>query len=497
MKQAKYLLTCFLLGLAACQTQQEHSHEESAIPTEALTTYTDLMEVFVDFQPLVQNRMSTIMAHITLLGDTFVPLEEGQVDLVLNLNGEKYSSSGTQPDTPGIFELDITPESEGVAQLTLEIKSSAFTEKVFFEDVKVYPNLSTAVRTLSTSGQGDEITYLKSQAWRIDFANAPVVREDFRNVFKTSGKILPAPGDETILTAKSSGTVIFTGNKSIVGSPVSPGDQLFTISGGGLTQGNPETIYKDAQVKFNQAKADYERAQLLVADKIISEKDFLQAKADFETISNSYQVIAKNYSSSGQLITSPMSGYVKNILVREGEFVEAGTALAQISKNRKLLLQAQVSQKYFHLLPTFTAAHFRMAGDPQVFDTEKMNGKVVSYGRSASSSGSFVPITFEVDNVGNLIPGAVVEVYLKSSTIPDALLIPVEALMEELGNYYVFIQTGGETFLKQEVQLGANDGKMVQVLSGLKERERVVTKGAYSIKLATSTGAIPEHGHSH
>ena len=437
------------------------------------------------------------MAHITLLEDKFIPLLEGEVNLILTVNGKKYTASSAKPDSPGIFELDLTPDSEGLGELSLEIKTSDFTERVNFEDVQVYPNLTTAVRTLSKTGNGDEISYLKNQAWRIEFANAPVQKEAFRDVFKTSGKILSAQGDETILTAKSSGTVLFTGNKTILGTAVNIGDRLFTISGGGLTQGNPETIYKDAQIKYDQAKADFERAEALVKDKIISEKDYLQAKTNFETVSNSYQVIAKNYSSAGQIITSPISGYVKNILVREGQYVEAGIPMAQISKNKKLLLQAQVSQKYYNKLPSFTAANFRMAGDPMVYDTEKMNGKIVSYGRSSSINSTFVPITFEVDNVGNLIPGAVTEVFLKSNILPDALVIPVEALMEELGNYFVFIQTGGETFLKQEVKLGGNDGKKVQVLSGLKEGDRVVTKGGYAIKLASSTGAIPEHGHSH
>lgn len=498
MKQAKIILTCFLLGLASCQSGQEHQHEEeTAIPSEALTTYTESMEVFIDFQPLVQNRMSTIMAHITLLGENFKPLEEGQIQLSLTLNGQKYTASSNQPDTPGIFELDLTPESEGVGQLSLEIKAPNLSETVSFEQVKVYPNLTTAVRTLSKAANGEEISYLKNQAWSIDFANAPVKREAFRQVFKTSGRILSAPGDETILTAKSSGTVLFTGNKSIIGSAVKSGEQLFTVSGGGLTQGNPDIIFKDAQVRYEQAKADFERAEILVKDQIISEKDFLQAKAAFETASNSYQVIAKNYSNTGQKVSSTLNGFVKNILVREGQFVEAGTPLAVISKNQKLILQAEVSQKYFQLLPSFTAANFRMAGDDRIFDTETMNGKVISFGKSANTNAAFVPISFEIDNIGHLIPGAITEVFLKSSTLPDALTIPVQALMEEMGTYFVYIQTGGETFLKQEVQLGGNDGMKVQVLSGLKEGERVVTKGAYSIKLATSSGAIPEHGHTH
>jgi multidrug efflux pump subunit AcrA (membrane-fusion protein) len=61
----------------------------------------------------------------------------------------------------------------------------------------------------------------------------------------------------------------------------------------------------------------------------------------------------------------------------------------------------------------------------------------------------------------------------------------------------VYIQTAGETFDKRAVTLGIQDGVNVQVVAGTKEGERVVTKGAYMIKLATQSGNVPAHGHEH
>ena len=69
--------------------------------------------------------------------------------------------------------------------------------------------------------------------------------------------------------------------------------------------------------------------------------------------------------------------------------------------------------------------------------------------------------------------------------------------MEEQGNYYVYVQTSGEGFQKRELKIGVNDGISVQILSGIKENERVVTKGAYQIKLVSMSGKMPEHGHEH
>jgi membrane fusion protein, heavy metal efflux system len=77
------------------------------------------------------------------------------------------------------------------------------------------------------------------------------------------------------------------------------------------------------------------------------------------------------------------------------------------------------------------------------------------------------------------------------------LVIPVSALIEEQGVFYAYVQTEGESFQKRELKLGANDKEKVQVLSGLTEGERVVTKGAYQIKLSQASGTMPAHGHEH
>ncbi|HRG69584.1 MAG TPA: hypothetical protein PLS73_12110 [Saprospiraceae bacterium] len=75
------------------------------------------------------------------------------------------------------------------------------------------------------------------------------------------------------------------------------------------------------------------------------------------------------------------------------------------------------------------------------------------------------------------------------------MVIPRTALIEEQGSYFVYVQTSGERFQKREVTIGASDGLVVQLLSGIAEGERVVTKGAYQIKLSTASGTLPAHGH--
>ena len=135
--------------------------------------------------------------------------------------------------------------------------------------------------------------------------------------------------------------------------------------------------------------------------------------------------------------------------------------------------------------------------DNTVYSTKELNGQLLSYGKTLGGNSSLLPVYFFLTNNGSLIPGQAVEVYLKSRPIENALILPLSALIEEQGNFFVYAQVAGESFDKREVETGAQDGVSVQIISGLNPGERIVTKGGYLVKLATQSGSVPAHGHEH
>ena len=495
------LLTSLIMStllFAGCASKQEQEGQEHGLESSAYTLYSDRTELFVEFKPLVVGNTSRFAAHLTQIGDLFTPLTKGSVTISLIKDEKGIHHTANEPSSAGIFRTEISPKIAGGGyRLIFEIKTSNYSDKFVIDSITVYPDEKTALEAQPKETGSGDITYLKEQAWKVEFANAPVIKQAFSNTIKTSGQILSAPGDEMILTAKARGIVLFSENKTIIGLEVNAGINLFTITSGDLAEGNVDAVYKEAKANYEKAKADYDRANQLINGKIMSEKDFLQIKLVFENSQTTFNTIAKNYSANGQAVSSPISGFVKNILVSEGQFVEAGTPLATISKNKNLILQANVSQKYFNKLSSITSATFKTTESDKFINTQEINGKVISYGKSTSANSPFIPVTFEIDNTENLIPGSVAEVYLKSYPIPNALLIPVSSLIEEQGNFFVYVQTKGESFKKREVKLGASDGINVQLLSGVAEGERIVTKGAYQIKLSTASGTLPAHGHEH
>ena len=123
---------------------------------------------------------------------------------------------------------------------------------------------------------------------------------------------------------------------------------------------------------------------------------------------------------------------------------------------------------------------------------------MVSFGKSAEYGNILIPVTFEVNNTVGLLSGSFVELYIKTQSDKPMLTVANGALIEEMGNYFVFVQLTPELFEKREIQKGATDGYRTAVISGLQEGERVVAKGAVLVKLAQASGALDPHaGHVH
>lgn len=463
----------------------------------AYTLYTDKSELFVEFKPLIAGETSKFAAHFTQLGENFKAVTEGSVTVSLIGNGTQLTDKAEEPSSPGIFRLALNPENPGTYQLVFDIQTNEFSDKITIANITVYPDIQTALVNQQEQTIGEEIVYLKEQAWKIDFANREVKRQTFTEIIKTTGQVLPAPGDETTIIAKSKGIITFGNNKKLIGSAVNAGETLFTISGAGLIEGNVDTIYKEAKNNYEKSKIDFERAKKLAKDNIISQKSFQEAQLKYKNAQTTFNMIETNHTAGGHKIMSPIQGYIKNVMISEGEHVEIGQPIAIVSQNRKLILKAELPQKYFSNLNSISSANFITANNSKIYSTDSLSGKLVSYGKSADNNAYYIPVNFEIENNGEIIPGSFVEVLLKTNVISDALVIPYSALIEEQENFFAYVQTSGEGFQKRELKIGANDGMNVQVLAGIKEGERVVTKGAYQIKLSTMSGKMPAHGHEH
>jgi cobalt-zinc-cadmium efflux system membrane fusion protein len=316
--------------------------------------------------------------------------------------------------------------------------------------------------------------------------------QEFCEVIPTSGEIISANGDEATVVATTSGTVSLSNIAE--GSAVSKGGKIATISSKGLGEG--DRLAK-AKIAYETAKKEYERDEALLKDNIVSQSHYDQSKMAYENAKAEYDaLIAGGVSDKGVVVSSPIGGYVKSLVASQGQYVETGQPIAVVSQNRRLQLRADVSEKYYDKIAQITDATFRTSYGNETYSLKDLGGRLLSHGR-ASSGDYYIPVTFEFDNRGNIVPGSYVEIFLKTKPISNAIVVPVDAVVEDQGVHYVFVQLDEDCFDKREVTLGQSDGISVPILSGVKDGEMVVTKGAIKVKLASVSAVPAGHNHNH
>ena len=125
-------------------------------------------------------------------------------------------------------------------------------------------------------------------------------------------------------------------------------------------------------------------------------------------------------------------------------------------------------------------------------------GRLVSIGKVLDPQSRTLPITFALDNrtLGIPVGQAIVLHLLMDATAPRPV-VPAAAIVDDAGRPIVFVQREGERLERRAVTLGPRSGDVVQITEGVKPGDRVVTKGAYLVRLASLSTSVPAHGHVH
>lgn len=339
----------------------------------------------------------------------------------------------------------------------------------------------------------NEIVFTPGQAKDAGLKIVTIAPSSFHSIIKTSGQILSAQGDEVTVSATIGGIVSFNRTSLNEGAAVRAGEALLSISARNIGEGDPVLKARSA---YNIAKQEFDRAESLIGDKLISQKEYNEIKLNYENAKVTYEALGRNLSGKGASMSSSIGGYVKSILVSEGQYVEVGQPLLTITQNRRLQLRADVSERYYKDLSNIISANFRTPYEKETYKLSDLNGRLTSFGKSASNQEYYIPVNFEFDNIGHIVSGSYVEVFLLSKPKSNVITVPLTSLIEEQGIHSVYLQLDKEHYKKQEVKTGANDGELIEILAGLKAGDKVVGIGAYHIRLSAASGAIP-HAHEH
>ena len=507
-----YLIALGLsLSVIACkpspQSGHGHSHDEvsggaahadhAEHNNQTVTLFSDKTEVYAEFHPLVAGQVSKFLTHLTRL-DTYKPYSEGKVTVTLiDKDGNGIRKTAEEPSSLGIFTPSLKPKKAGLYTLIVDVNSKFGKERFETTNIEVYASEAKATKAIAAMQKDNQTKFLKEQAWKIDFASENVNYGIFHRVIKTTGELIASSNSEIRISAQSSGIIHMPSSDIVNGKTVKKGEPIFFISGQGLSGNSLTSRFISARSEFEKTQTDYTRAKALRADQIISEREFIEAKSNFEKAEINFQLISKDYSNKGIKVASPATGYVCNVFVKEGEYVEKGQVIGIVDRDSKLILKADLYQKHLTQLSKIHSANFKLPYRDEIYSTDELGGKLIAYGRDIHEDDYTTPVYFEINKIPELYMGSYIDVYLKSESTRKVLSVSKSAVLEDQSIFYVFVQTEGESFEKRFVTIGSDNGKEIEILSGLKEGDRVVNKGVYFVKLASMAGALPSHGHEH
>jgi RND family efflux transporter MFP subunit len=365
-----------------------------------------------------------------------------------------------------------------------------------------------------------KVAFLMEQQWLIHMKLAQAEEQTVARQITATGRVIPAANSQAMV-APPVGGIVSNRNLPRVGQHVARGQTIAIIqqvatsaeqaqvraAAASLSLENARLEadrrtasgeVEAARVRVDLATKEAARAQRLYERKAFSERQMQAAEADLRAAKAQFDAAVKRLealedpgaaertragvgsANASYTIRAPLSGYVTKVNKSIGEQVAAGEAIVEISNLDTVWIEAPIFEKDLSRLAGNVSATFTTPAYPD----QEFKGTVVDIGAVIDEQIRATKVIFQLPNDGRALRlGMQANVRLDAGEQVTAMMIPKEAVLEHEGKKIVYVLLSGEEFERREVTIGDELSGKVAVLSGLNKGERVVTQGAYQLKL--------------
>ena len=500
-----------LLSAAACGRRTEPpSAANGELDPLAVTRWSDKTELFAEYPPLVVGQTSRFAIHLTDL-HTFKAVTAGQVHVQLQGGGAPETFRVDGPSRPGIFGVDVKPSRPGNRVLVIALKSSGLADEHQIPNAFVHGDQQAARKAAESARPEEEgISFLKEQQWTLDFGTSLAEERVLRESIRVPGAIMARPGGSAEVVAPVDGRLI-----QVValgpGNAVNQGQELARLLPPPSVPGELpqlEQAREEATAAVELATRDRERAERLVGagaapQKRLDEARAVEAQAAARLRAATAQIAQSNAARTSTgggdaaglfVLRAPISGVLTSRQATTGANVTVGSTLFQVSDVSQVQVVGRIPEAAAAQATRTTGAEIDVPGREPI----PIQGRATMLGAVLDAETRTLPIIFAFDNRTLKLPlGQSVFLRLLMEETAPKVVIPISSVVDDTGRPIVFVQTSGESFERRTVALGAREGDVVQVLEGVKPGERIVSKGAHLVRLASLSTQAPAHGHVH
>ena len=263
---------------------------------------------------------------------------------------------------------------------------------------------------------------------------------------KTNGELEVPPSASAQVTTMIGGNVkeikVFHGDK------VQKGQVLVILEHPDIIE--LQETFAETASKFEFLELEYRRQQELFDNNVGSGKEYQQvrseynsAKAKYEGLKSRLQLlklspenVKKGIFSNSIAITAPIKGYVSDVNIKMGSYVDVQDELFEITDNSEIHADFMVYEKDVHLLKKGQQVDFIVANRPD----EELTATIFAIGQSFEPDMRAVHIHARItgENPGNLIPGMYVSGHIHTDSHYTRVL-PNAAVVTEGTSSYIFV----------------------------------------------------------
>lgn len=235
-----------------------------------------------------------------------------------------------------------------------------------------------------------------------------------------------------------------------------------------------QTTYDNAQTSYNSAKENYDLAAGEAYDdtKVVANSQLNSAIASKNALitqkSNLQEKIA-DYT-----IQSPITGVIIDKKIEQGEMVNPSSSLFVIADVNNIVVESYVSENYINKMGVGTQVSVIV---PAVGE-EALTGTVSLINPSATQQKSGYQVQIKIDNSEQKVkPGMYAKVGFAVDARSGIKLLDIDTVITDNEESYVYVLNGDNTVSKRNVEVGMKGKDQLEIISGLSDGEKVVTKG--------------------
>jgi len=345
----------------------------------------------------------------------------------------------------------------------------------------------------------------------INLETVPAATEELKSEIQATGEIKANAYKLAHVSPRISGKAIEV--SGVLGQQVAPGESLALLDS--LELGERKSAFLRARADLDVAKRNHERERRLFGQRISSEREYLEAKGEFERSEAAYQAAREALRLVGLSNTeidaikwetgddkrlsyfpliAPFAGTIIERHVTIGELIGPADKPFTIADLSSVWVLLNVYEKDLANLSEGAAVRVSVTAYPG----ETFDGKVLYISRQIEPGTRTAEARIEVPNGdGRLRPGmfARASIVSTSADTTTSLMVPRAALQRVRDETVVFVPVGENEFEMRKVEVGRESEEQTQILAGLGEGERVVTEGAFYLKSAILKDAMSGHSH--